>query len=900
MFVAHFLIYLLAVILLYHFTLQIPPECQDDTNDLNNFLGIIEATRGIQQWVDTRQYDDICSNPTPEKTACVMDYSVLDHSLKQACADIGAMYVTSTYTFKCTTTGSDYQVFFTAELVPACLAVSCGIDGARGTQEQSADDVQVALESGGQSCQRMRFVLDDPIIPESKPKNCPDDTTFIMEEGIMANITVNVADEEIACIDSKNTCTVDFNKLYDPTTSFFNSTSNTTETIDQSVFEYTCASLAGGLYLEADYTLDCSRETGLIIGGQIFVRSFDTSLDSIQLSGKHDPLCVSRTFCTTLDFEFLLTRHIQNREWGDGWNCTLVSLLLNDFEPSESPTISAAPSVSLAPSGAPTISPAPTASMAPSSSPTDMTCLDQSIVLNRTDAVKSEFAKIQTIVDQIPFGSYCKYPADTQANPYVVTCDIKYPQIIPNHNMSAVCDSVDGMYVEDTATLVCTNGPTETRITQHEKPSCRAPKCNGLQVKDIVELELEWMEKSMKDQTCQFESIKVAIGGKDGQGSAELTEECVQESNEISTLISVYNQIQTTRNAFLDYVKQDLRSICASTSVGTLDCNFDWIALFLSGSDNPLQTTCQTSDGQYIESSFQVVCMRPDQTKVTMTNYNVPGCIGKFCSPLQALELLKTNHIWVEEYYEIKEWNCTTEVVDVFAPNYDSNLNYQVTLPPTPAPTKAIDSGDGVFTASQDYGIETNGSVPQFGSLWGTLPPTVSPAPTMATIDEDDDYWTDDDDDWTDNANGSNKKDNLGLIIGIVVGIIMLLCCSFMAYVWYKRRQEQYEEKYDDEENPTHNKHFDDEPRHQQENGNEEAWDGDNDGDYEGHEYYQDDRRHRGYPTSQNYEQGDYNEENYDDEDDYDDEEEEEEDEDEDDSASDEYDEDDSDSDEYE
>jgi hypothetical protein len=66
--------------------------------------------------------------------------------------------------------------------------------------------------------------------------------------------------------------------------------------------------------------------------------------------------------------------------------------------------------------------------------------------------VKTQVLAIQDVMDQVPFGSHCKYPADSNANPYVVSCEMDYTGI--DHNLTAVCDSQSGVYAEEMATVL--------------------------------------------------------------------------------------------------------------------------------------------------------------------------------------------------------------------------------------------------------------------------------------------------------------------------------------------------------------------------------------------------------------------------------------------------------------
>jgi hypothetical protein len=230
--------------------------------------------------------------------------------------------------------------------------------------------------------------------------------------------------------------------------------------------------------------------------------------------------------------------------------------------------------------------------------------------------------------------------------------------------------------------------------------------------------------------------------------ATELSEECRQESNELSTVIQLFNQMQLIRNSFLDYINVDIRQICASTSPLVKTCNIDWsdqLVVSSSGTSsttrtNNLEPVCSSADnGQYVESAFRIDCTK-DTEVLQMTNHNVPGCIGRVCSPRQAEFLFQDDHAWLAEHYAVQGWSCTTELLDVYAPNYvyvppPENTNPDVgILEPVPSPAPVVAPlADGVFTAEEDYGLITDGAVPQFGALWKTFVPTPAPPPSSGS-----------------------------------------------------------------------------------------------------------------------------------------------------------------------
>jgi hypothetical protein len=135
---------------------QIPDQCLADTADLNNLPELIYATVEVQQWVDTLMFEDIYSYPSPDRLQCVIDYS-WDHNMMEVCHGTGGIYVTAEYIIRCDHNDYDSTLFYTTKAFPACVASSCGIDGAKAVQEEGVDAIQSALEENDQACRRLRL-----------------------------------------------------------------------------------------------------------------------------------------------------------------------------------------------------------------------------------------------------------------------------------------------------------------------------------------------------------------------------------------------------------------------------------------------------------------------------------------------------------------------------------------------------------------------------------------------------------------------------------------------------------------------------------------------------------------------------------------------------------------------
>lgn len=827
---------------------EISEECQSGTDDLNTFLPVVEATQEIQDWANNQTFQDICSQPTETKIACVVDYGTTDHSLGQACNDVGGMLVNVEYIFECQQIAGDLVLFYTTENYPLCLAVECGIEGAQGYAESLVEQSENTLEAGGDYlCTQVRLVLDDPIMPIEQPRNCPDDTERIRTtEEVQAAMSALENELESSSTSPSN--------LLEDETYCQTATNNTGQhqecELDFSVLpvNYTMEEACDGtgLYLESEYTIECNHTDGNNTNGPT----------TLTWTGLRDPICVSRTFCTPQDlynisatraqewFDTIMEQQ-QQQEGGPTWDCALTYVGFEDFAASGAPTVSPAPTGSSAPSSSPTISPAPSQSLMPSSSPTEKMCFEGSIALNSTDSIQPEINAIQAVIDQESFQDYCTYPADTSKDPYIVTCDFDYTNI--QHNLATLCDEQgEGLYVEDTITVLCqtpnneTGGTTETYMTFTNRPRCRSEKCNGKEVKELSELEVDWLVDAKQDEfgegtQCGVTNAQVLVGGIAAEGGVDpdtvtLSQECLDGTNELGTVIAIRNDLTLTQNDFKDYVAVDLREICRSPNPSNLLCDIDYIDFH-----NSLQGLCEANSGQYLESSFLTSCQNTNERDVDIVSENVPGCVGTVCSPRQSELVLFENHRWVENMYEQQGYTCETTVLSVFTPNFEPQdvPDEDDIFIPVPeeddGPLLPIYSGDdddvepGHFTG-KDFGVASGETVPQFGALWE------NPTDVQQSWYSSDEYnFTDDQlpDEQIQETSDSNKGLPVGAIVGIVLSVLLCCCCAL-----YVRRQmrEEEEDDYDDEyKDPETQGYEDSEEYSDEESEEEESQDDDED-----------------------------------------------------------------------
>ena len=764
-------------------------------------LGVVQAIADINQWVTELPAEQVCNFQSQTRTTCVIDYSRANHNVEEACLAVGAIYMTSEFVFRCSANGAD--LFYTAKDFPACFGFSCNVEGSYGLQTEDTESQRVGMaEAMGMECSQLRLDFGEPIIPVAAPKNCDEDTEIIMsslqqyttQEGINPyNIDTSAITEY--CIEEGGdgggtslSCNIDF-AMFDTA----NAESNVT-------MESECVEL-NGKYLEVDYSLSCDD-----------VESEDTMVLFIE----HQPLCVSTTFCQVDDFEVWASKNAESlieSLANEGWSCsTTYGPEVDDFAPSSPPTISASPTISPAPTSLPTISPAPTASPAPSFAPTTMGCLAASQGLNNTAEIQSVHAELQTQVLQIALSSYCRYPVSNDL-PYVVNCEIDF-NMFPN-DMQSTCEALNDdeedpatMYVEDTLFLFCSNDARHHYwVTITDRPSCRPTgTCNTKELKEADAVGLEWMisyfEASADSMNCIVDQARIKVGGEEGLGETDISQECNGESSVLDTTISIYNQKSQFHRNFKDYVAvNDLREIgCYNQPGGLLRCDVD----FAGFEDAPmLEAECDSNAGSYLEYSFILECEGGENRRFLMVSENVPGCVGTICSPGQSYHALEPDVEWVIEHYASWGWTCTASINDVFMRDYDTKQASSPVISSEEDPTSPENPGSGSTTPGGGGGggggglggssqSSEGGYVPgkpppglvgpQFHAIWLTQAPSAAPTG---------------EDDWDD---GNGRSDDGGCWWCWLLLVIAILLCCCLGGEYYRRRRQKELQKNDDDD----------------------------------------------------------------------------------------------------
>jgi len=200
------------------------------------------------------------------------------------------------------------------------------------------------------------------------------------------------------------------------------------------------------------------------------------------------------------------------------------------------------------------------------------------------------------------------------------------------------------------------------------------------------------------DSDDEEEGVVVAVGGSIlsniGGEPIPPTDECQAFTDAVDGNIEVYNQKALFQREMIDFVSTDLREICGSPEPDVLACNFDWSEIFADEEDasdeeasdantkatadvDALKSVCMpdgtgsSGAGQYVESTFKVTCSDIEGNELTVTNTNVPGCVGRPCTPGQAEYLFGDGYTFLANHFILGGWDCTSEVLSVFAPHYD-------------------------------------------------------------------------------------------------------------------------------------------------------------------------------------------------------------------------------------
>lgn len=321
------------------------------------------------------------------------------------------------------------------------------------------------------------------------------------------------------------------------------------------------------------------------------------------------------------------------------------------------------------------------------------------------------------------FDKHCTTIGIGEAESYTALCEFDYEDVIEfvedtGNSIAELCQTANGIYVEDSLNITCASEADSSDITRlviKNKPSCRSKLCNADGVREVATTEFDrWMKLTLEkgldeafaqdvgdatililngthscviesDEEDEEESIVVAVGGSSlaniGGVPIPPTDQCRMFTENVNGNLEIYNQKAMFQREILDYVDVDMRQICGSTRPGRLECDFDWTEVLVSSESSAntdtLKSVCMpdgtgsTGAGQYVESVFEVTCVDPQGDRLIMNNRNVPGCIGRPCTPGQSEYLLVDDYNFLADKFIAEGWTCTTEVISVFAPHYN-------------------------------------------------------------------------------------------------------------------------------------------------------------------------------------------------------------------------------------
>lgn len=409
-------------------------------------------------------------------------------------------------------------------------------------------------------------------------------------------------------------------------------------------------------------------------------------------------------------------------------NPTISPAPTSSAAPTDSPTISPAPSISPAPTATPKELTCKDESASLVAGYSTMRTLGAEIaptlsgVALGLNAIQ-DLMSIDTLTGE-GFQDHCNLVDGKDVS---ALCEFDYNDAIATtsgteNSVAELCQEASGVYVEDSVAITCTSVEDfsqKTRLVFQNKPSCRSRLCNADDIREVATVEFDrWMKLTLEEglaeasvanggsilsdpQVCvidtededqdEEEGVVVAVGGiilsNINGDPIQPTDECQVFTNAVDGDINMYNEKAVFQKDILQYINTDLRQICGSPKPGELECNFDWSEIFEPDSEDSSEIqkadaaafkdlcmpdgTGNSGAGQYVESTFRVICSNIEEDLLTVTNTNVPGCVGRPCTPGQAEFLFDDDYTYMADQFIKKGWDCTTEVLSVYAPHYN-------------------------------------------------------------------------------------------------------------------------------------------------------------------------------------------------------------------------------------
>ena len=450
------------------------------TSYLNQLPDIRTATTTVENAINQITWKDICKYPNPTKTSCEINYSPLSAPLETACIQEGAIYLQTSYVYKCLTTDPataqvSSTLFLQAELLPACASPYCGPSNSHTLQDIVVNQARATLESSANTrCVLLSLNVTDygippmPNVSADEFISCSYNTKLVMQR--LDKIENKTLDSIVESAPLQQYCNVSSDSS---SWNCFIDYSSYSNNINE-----TCSQLLNGTYVENDFSLSCQKAA--------------SKSALLQLLGVKRPLCLApEPFCTKDNYTSIDDSQAQNvAKWveASGWTCRIVSTSYKDFSPTSSPTSSSAPTMTFQPSTAPSKSPAP--AISPSSAPTEgmgvQECNANSQDLLNNDIIFQDYSTIRAAFLQ----TQLKYNCITTGSE-TRTCEVNY-NVYPN-SLETDCQAQSGQPVKSTSFLQCYSGASKIFLTSSNVPSCIANSCNPRQAKIYLEEEYQWL-----------------------------------------------------------------------------------------------------------------------------------------------------------------------------------------------------------------------------------------------------------------------------------------------------------------------------------------------------------------------------------------------------------------------
>jgi hypothetical protein len=837
-----------------------PQSCSSATVDIQAFLGITEAVQALDEWLQdttsttTTLDTGICTVDSSAKTTCLLDYAEgsnnateLVSALQETCTNVGGIFIQTDYVFECTSPDEpDRNIFYTSNGKPSCYASNCESSEMEGMEDEMTSQAMAQLESKfNVVCSRVRLIVSDPIYPPTlppaqqpidsaadpfTPPSCVDASLELMTVVWNDSIFPEPVDAAVwnvvepTCETATNgteLCVADFS-LVPANVSSTVPGNVTTGSIAQQM-QNTCTATSDGVSAQMKYNLLC---TATVENNTIVTRIISVTAD---------PLCASKTFCTSQDIdEELAVQHAQRIFFdpnstttnsptpmtrpsnSSSWSCTVSNLVVQTLGVTYAPTTSPSPTTSFLPPSGPT---------AATPAPTTAACMDQSLAWNQTNQgwhTRFEAVAVTIVPDLAVLDNEIELPDGSTTHLYSCSADPtsstpsrnttinlrrrqrdRQLQVSSNAQNSCqvslyesnktattprqVCQQAGGTYAEVILDLRCTSKDTGVVIQQTlvNQPTCLATNCNQLESQEVVfELNrwrLEAMRQAHPEMKCDFVEpfrLLAGVGNVDGYAwdqslpsTVSLSDDCRDESDFMSTVISIYNEKTVIRKIFEKYVDVDPRELCFSPIPGRLGCDFDWSEFAAqTPTVGGLEGLCEANYGQFITSSVETTCYsEEDALTLFIHSNNVPNCVGWSCTAGQAERFLTTAPLvdlaMIESPYIDLGFNCSSSIANVFTPLLVS-LDKRPSRPPTDPPKNA--------------------------------PPTLSP--TILTLVNDTSDGNDGVEDETDGNNNvpesnvstlSEEPSKSGLPVGVLVGSLVagLFCVGLLMAWWVRKRR---------------------------------------------------------------------------------------------------------------